>query len=268
VFGNDYHIASFSLRALQAIIYQAPKTATEIISGICKYVPRSIEALLVQIQAISDIVLICQKCSAPLEEENEQLLFTLVLIGICSPSTHIRIKALALASDIANLKTGIAANFAVFVNNHSAKIEKEIQTRVVSIGSYNKVDLYNIDPVRFDLYISSKDIDTIYTLFLSILGKELIGSQYKQYVERAIPGITTVAKQIGQKNQLFLINMYIFVSATATEETSSNATSIDIDARNVLESETPGQLLPYAAYYTSHIPSIGKTIIESFSIDF
>jgi hypothetical protein len=266
VFGGNYHISAFALRALQALIYQQPNNATEVIRAFCKYVPNSLEALMVQLQAINAIVIICQKCNAPLEEENEQLLFTLILASICSPSTQIRSKALTLASNVANLKSGIAANFDAFVKSYAEKIEKEVQTRTVSIGSYNQVNLSNIDPIRFNTFISSNE-DTIYTLFLSILGKELINSPYKPYVERAIPGIATIAKQIGQKSELFIINMYIFISATATEETSSNATSVVADCAAALSSKTPEQLLPYVAYYTSHLPSIGMPVIEGLKIE-
>ena len=266
VFGSDYQIAAFALRALQAIIYQDPEAATEVIENICKYVPDTFEALLVQLQAIDAIVLTCQKCNAPLEESNEQLLFTLILTSICSPSTQIRSKALTLASDVANLKSGISANFDAFVKTYSEKIDKEVQLRTVATGSYSQIDLSNIDPIHFSLYISN-NADTIYALFLSILGKTLINSPYKKYVERAIPGITTVAKQIGKKSKLFLVNMYIFVSATATDETASNATSLVADATAMLESTAAERLMIYVAYYSSFIPSIGIPIIEALKIN-
>ncbi|EAY14002.1 hypothetical protein TVAG_478270 [Trichomonas vaginalis G3] len=240
------HISSACLRTLQSILIHNPQSADSIIGAINNNPIYSLEDLYNNIQALTNVMSIIHIAKAELKQQSLLSIFSAIITGLCTPTPAIRILAMQLAQEVSSIGK-VHPNFLAFLDENSSKISTNLKHLIITHGNYSHINITNVPEITFQSLIPT-GYDSIYSCALSILGQVMSGSNIAVEAEQTILNIVSNTSQI--KCPLFLINVYIFVSALS----KGNSVATKINEIHELLSKPEGcedHLLPFLAFYTS-----------------
>lgn len=253
VFCPLQHIASMSIRVLQAISCKEPKLFNKIIMFLCADIPPTIEHLYVLLDSLRCILNASLFVHASIQEETRNSIFTYIILGLCSPSHQLRLLALKLADYVASIAFGKEPNLNRFLNEFGSNIDQVTLSNVFTLCCIkDQPDLSNVQPLEFTS-IAGTDCDSLYMFALIGLGEALRSSALQPFIEKCYPQLINSVEGLSRTNPVFFANVVVFcgsLSANSMIEFVSQQMPQVIEQLNTLGKN---KIMPIAALYTSVI---------------
>jgi len=254
------HVSSFSLRVIQASIHRNPAIFCYVLSTVCDLVPKSIECLFLKIQALHDITQTGMLLRASIEQSTLEVLFTNILIALCSPSAILRGLTFKLSKLIGQIAKGSTPNMYDFVSNNNNRISTGIQDMVINAGLFQSgFDISDVEDLSFEDFCRSR-YSSLYMCALAVLGRFLSQSPTGDYVRRSLGILIASANTMGSQT-MYKANVFAFI-ATYSDEVSQHA----VDAINCLNEMANGHLFCHYSFFVSLSPQISHSIIQRMEL--